>query len=206
MEIAELLTMRHNLTAACEIERALPFAKTEVQVKFWDTLQDNVTNAFGECERDALPEHTLTVNRVEDMYLKGRCSRPYGLSVRCGKFEDDVELRFVLEIWETFFFGFIICKDGKRLNLRSHPMANEIFDDLMRVDPDYAESVRYDYQTLYKYSKPKLDWKTFDDDCVSLADPDVLSLTVQSIVLEMQKSIDEIERIGKTYNLTVSHR
>ena len=203
MEIANLLTDPSLFQAACEVERALPHAKSRLQLKFWSQLEAQLSEQSEDCSREAIEGNELTEKRVEAMCFKGRNSQPFGLSIPCGTFENGVELRFVFEIWEHFYYGLAICRDNVRLKLQSDTNATQLLNELIKMDPEYTAEVKGDDQTLYKFTDPRLDWKNFSGHCADLAYEDRLQETVQKIVGDFQAMNGYLNQIAAKFGLTI---
>lgn len=189
-EISDLLVGPKNLRIACEVERALPLAKSRVHMAFWDKLAERLTEMFDGQTGDYIKGHRVTRELVESFHGPGRSPREFGLSFRFIELPGGGTLAWVCEVYREFYYGLSLCHDQERVELGNEPEVTHVLAVLESMDPAFKR----DKSIFWKYSHPILNWETFDNDCAFLASESHLDSVVKNIWVD-------IGRI--THNLSV---
>ncbi len=110
MEIKDLLLQGNNLQMALDIEEALPEAKIEVQLKFWEALETALKNRG----HKVADKYKYSAKKVENFYKGSRNRGFYGLIIHLDELSrsEQLQLYFCIHVQkEWLVYGFVAMAD-----------------------------------------------------------------------------------------------
>ena len=182
MEISDKMLQPDRLRAALEIEKSIPEAKAKLQTKFWECLRGKIDAQMPEIRELKLPNITFSDEGVRSYYLKNRNTpKGYGLTYEVSSLGDDWQAVFAILVESRVYCGFYLLyqgafrePDNKTIDCTPLHAAVAKVDGEM-VGSDFALGGRW------WYTDPKLDFASFGEECIRLADGNYLEEIAQRI-------------------------
>lgn len=192
-EITTLLTDKDSLEAAMEIGKAVRKKKIEIQMNFWTTLEQRLKTIL---HLGLGGGFSYSPSLVDTYHTNSRKTRGYGL--RFPIEPEDLSIALMVRLDWNIYYGFVLLKDTEEQKFSEHPTANRVMQTLSETETELQP--HKDLMYYWRYPEKPLKFDEFCDNCMGLADPEVLKEDVGHLAAEIKTLV---ERFQDTYRKTI---
>ena len=186
MDIDELLKAPRNFEAALALEKALPTAKAELQLRFWNALREKLQTLFPDQDGNYLKENVVTRRKLETYVNKAMY---VGISYEVAKVSDSASLVFTIRTHQSVAFTFLICEQ-QSLKEFDTEHSKAIMDALLMRDKRYKVEPNH----AWLEPEPKIRWRPqLNEKAASLVKPEVLDTVAEKYFEQASKILVQLE-------------
>jgi len=190
-ESAGLLETPEQLTAAAQISLALDQKRSEIQLDYWERLQEELQSRLGLTQHDFVERWHFSRDKIEKYHKRGVSKRNfkyYGLMFRIPGLEPFV---LSVEIDWRIYYGITDCDKndlGKQELSRIGDKLQEAFGD------DHGFS--HYRHVIYRYlpGMEEIFFRDSEEMCDILADPDRRTEVVRTSAEELENAVRRLSR------------
>ncbi len=175
MDIAGHLRTPEDVRAAMEIERALKEKKIEIQLTFWDRLQESLCRKLRLNRSDFLEWFSYNSDKVRNYYEGSRENKEYGIGLLV---DEESSLMLGLEVYNNIFFGFSMTSGDERIM----PGDDEDTERVVRAVHNIIEDPRDSGVLIaWKYPGTQLNFSVFNEAAINLADEEFMAERIEDL-------------------------
>lgn len=159
MEISNMLMNKKNIRIASDLNEAFTKAKISIQVDFWASLEKELKNKG----LKIFDEYTCSEENVKNFYLKSRNNKYYGIVIKVENLGGNGNVFYNFEIEDSVYHGFNIMSNDADWGTNKESKFNYLSDIVNKIDSNFE---RNEYWLGWKYIKPNLNFKNFNEDAI----------------------------------------
>ena len=197
MELTKILEENENYELINDLENAIREFKVQLQFKFWEELEKQMTAKEGVKKYDN-QEYEASKDAVRKYYTPNTSGRKwFGLTfyISAKLPEPSPEIGLRVELEDGIYYGFVPLENGKRVGKCGAERFNDLVDRLELGD----EFKRADWWLGWKYPQRNLSFPFTDksEDMRRLLEDSERYSLVEALANEL---VDEIEKVRKNLN------